>query len=154
MSRGALSSTSISFIIFLFISISTSVLVYASLSILSTAFCRLVKSLEHRYFVRSVCVRQVWCCRASLLPTYVVCGGMLMIVRFLVYSRAKHRRWDWFWRRYWLLGAFARTLKAPINSVMSVCTSACRHLSTRPPLVGFSWNLLLLKSVKKILILS
>lgn len=71
ISRGALSSTGISFIIDLFISISTPVLVYASASILRTAFCRLVKSLENCYSVYSVCVRQVWSCCASLLPTYV-----------------------------------------------------------------------------------
>jgi hypothetical protein len=69
-----------------------------------------------------------------------------------IFSR-EHRRRDWFWRRHGLLGVFARTLKAPINSVMSVCRSAYRQVSTRSPLAGFSWNLLLLKSVKKILII-
>jgi hypothetical protein len=149
ISQSALSSTSISFIIVLFISISKPVLVNASASNLSTAFWRLVKSLESRYSVHSDCVRQ--CVLGLMLLRFAssyLCGGMLMIVKFLVYSRGKRRRGDWFWRRYWLLGAFARTLKAPISFVMSVCTSAYRHVSTRPPLAEYSWNLLLLNLSK------
>lgn len=70
-----------------------------------------------------------------------------------IFCKVKNRRGYWFWCRYWLLGAFALTLKAPIKSVRSVCTSAYGHVTTRPPLAGFSWNLLLLKAVKKILII-
>jgi hypothetical protein len=130
----------ISFIIFLFIFISN----------LSTAFWRLVKSLEHHYSVHSECVGQ--CVLGLMLPRFAfsyVCGGTLTIVKFLVYSRGKRRRGDWFWRRYWLLGWFAQTLKAPICFVMSVSTSAYQHVSTRPPLAGYSWNLLLLHLSRK-----
>jgi hypothetical protein len=83
-----------------------------------------------------------------VLPRFAssyVGGRMLMIVTFLVYFRGKRRSEDWFWRRYWLLGAFARSrLKASISFVISVSTSVYRHVSTRPPLAGYSWNLLLL----------
>jgi hypothetical protein len=57
-SQGALSSTSICLSLSSFISISTPVFVYAWASILSSAFLRLMNSLENRNTVHSVCVRK------------------------------------------------------------------------------------------------
>jgi hypothetical protein len=39
-----------------------------------------------------------------------------------------------------LLGAFAKSRKATISFVMSVCLSVCPHGTTPLPLDGFSWN--------------
>ena len=45
--------------------------------------------------------------------------------------------------RILFLGAFAKLRKATISFVMSVCLSVCPHRSTRLPLDGFWWNLML-----------
>jgi hypothetical protein len=42
----------------------------------------------------------------------------------------------------WLLGSLAKLQKATINVVISVCPSAYPHATNRPPLYGFSWNLM------------
>lgn len=116
--------------------------------------------LRHRFWEpRSVDLWSLWKTVTLSTASASVRFGLAVLRCFLlmwghfndckISCKVKKRSGDWFRRRYWLLGAFAWTLKAPIRSVRSVCTSAYRHVSTRPPLAGFSWNLLLLKSVKK-----
>jgi hypothetical protein len=54
------------------------------------------------------------------------------------------------------LGAFSNVRKAPISFVMSIRPSVCPHGSTRLPLDGFAWDLILeffRKSVEKIQVL-
>ena len=58
----------------------------------------------------------------AALRCFLRMWGYVNDCKIFVYSRGKHWRRDWFWLPYRLLGAFTRTLKVSVNSVMSVCS--------------------------------